>query len=397
MAGNHANLRDALFDSSEYLADTLSRCAFLEERFYQNKDVATIEQLMMKGAIDHSGVYRNPLIRRQAFKSAELTDLKSSISKEEDHLQLWLLLDQHLHRQAEAEAILARIDKMMVTVENVAKAVAMLGLPLVDGAVLDSFVDQHEGECHPDTRGELIEQVIDWGRSSNKCIFWLSGMAGTGKFTIARTVARQFKNEGLLGASFFFKRGEKDRGSAAKLFPTLTRQLAAHIPQMLPGIQKSLELEPSLVNASLRQQFKKPLLQPLQDAGEEQAVTPTVIVIDALDECDGEDDLEVIIDLLPSLEKETSFAMRVFLSSRPETAIRFGFDQIDQSAYDNNVLRNLDNDLIKRDISLYLREELAQIKIKRQKLLPPDWPGEERIESLAVMAVPLFIFCSLRR
>ncbi|KAL4966042.1 ATP-binding protein, partial [Aspergillus stella-maris] len=402
MAGNHADLRDALLDSSEYLADVLSRCAFLEERFYQNKDASTIDEekeqsiirvyiaiLQYAARVRKAQQYNRGerfVDSITAVAIAELTDLKSSISKEEDHLQLWLLLDQHLHRQAEAEAILTRIDEMMVTVEEVAKAVAMLDLPLVDGAVFDSFVDQHEGECHPGTRGKLIEQVVDWGSSSDKCIFWLSVMAGTGKSTIARTVARHFKNQGLLGASFFFKRGEKDRGSAVKFFPTLARQLAVHIPQMLPGIQKSLGLEPSLPNALLRQQFKKLLLQPLLDAGGEQAVTPTVIVIDALDECDGEDDLEVIINLLPTLEKETSFAIRVFLSSRPETAIRFGFDQIDQSAYENTVLQNLDNNLIKRDISLYLREEFTQIKIKRQKLLPSDWPGEERIESLAVMA-----------
>ena len=42
MAGNHADLRDALFDSSEYLADVLSRCAFLEEQFYQSTDAAIV-------------------------------------------------------------------------------------------------------------------------------------------------------------------------------------------------------------------------------------------------------------------------------------------------------------------------------------------------------------------
>ncbi|KAL4766716.1 hypothetical protein BDW60DRAFT_201961, partial [Aspergillus nidulans var. acristatus] len=56
--------------------------------------------------------------------------------------------------------------------------------------------------------------VQQWGKSSNKCIFWLSRMAGTGKSTIARTVAQYFKKDGILGASFFFKRGRGDQGSA---------------------------------------------------------------------------------------------------------------------------------------------------------------------------------------
>ncbi|KAL4862057.1 hypothetical protein BDV12DRAFT_179329, partial [Aspergillus spectabilis] len=58
-------------------------------------------------------------------------------------------------------------------------------------------------------------------------------MAGTGKSTIARTVARSFKADGILGASFFSKRGSGDRSSAAQLFPTIAKQLAAHVPQMI--------------------------------------------------------------------------------------------------------------------------------------------------------------------
>lgn len=46
-------------------------------------------------------------------------------------------------------------------------------------------------------------------------------MAGTGKSTIARTVARSFADEGQLDASFFdffFKKGEGDRGTAGRFF-----------------------------------------------------------------------------------------------------------------------------------------------------------------------------------
>jgi shikimate kinase len=45
---------------------------------------------------------------------------------------------------------------------------------------------------------------------SQKSIFWLKGMAGTGKSTISWTVAESLKNTNYLGASFFFKRGSKE-------------------------------------------------------------------------------------------------------------------------------------------------------------------------------------------
>jgi len=44
-------------------------------------------------------------------------------------------------------------------------------------------------------------------------------MTGTGKSTIARTIAREFDNQKRLGASFFFSRGTEDQSHAGK-FPT---------------------------------------------------------------------------------------------------------------------------------------------------------------------------------
>jgi cytidylate kinase len=58
-------------------------------------------------------------------------------------------------------------------------------------------------------------------------------MAGTGKSTISQTIASRLKEQQLLGASFFFKRGEEDRGTVKKLFSILTEQLVIN-PQILP-------------------------------------------------------------------------------------------------------------------------------------------------------------------
>jgi len=46
---------------------------------------------------------------------------------------------------------------------------------------------------------------MDWCDDPNsKCIFWLNGMAGTGKSTISRTIARELAEKKRLAASFFF-------------------------------------------------------------------------------------------------------------------------------------------------------------------------------------------------
>ncbi|KAK3312064.1 hypothetical protein B0H66DRAFT_486311, partial [Apodospora peruviana] len=77
---------------------------------------------------------------------------------------------------------------------------------------------------------------------------WLNGMAGSRKSTISRTVAQSFVDQGLHGASFFFKRGERDCGTAALLFPTIAAQLAAKETALTVHIKAALEADPAVIH-----------------------------------------------------------------------------------------------------------------------------------------------------
>ena len=62
-------------------------------------------------------------------------------------------------------------------------------LPYADGANFDSHERQNEPYCLPDTRVDILCQIMKWSADPyQKTIFWLNGMAGTGKSTIARTI-----------------------------------------------------------------------------------------------------------------------------------------------------------------------------------------------------------------
>lgn len=100
---------------------------------------------------------------------------------------------------------------------------------------------------------------------SQNSIYWLKGMAGTGKSTISRTVARLLKDTNYLGGSFFFKRGEGDRGNTKKFFPILTKQLTLRIPELRPSVQAALDHDPDITLKSIVEQFERLLLQPLLD------------------------------------------------------------------------------------------------------------------------------------
>jgi hypothetical protein len=177
-------------------------------------------------------------------------------------------------------------------------------------------------------------------------------MAGTGKSTISRTVARRLKQQQLLGASFFFKRGEEDRGTARKLFPTLTEQLVLNIPQMLPRVQEALKDDPNISEKVLREQFEKLLLGLLLRIEQREETTIRVIVIDALDECDLESDIGIILRVLPQVQKSTSMQLRFLLTSRPELPFRLGFKEITY-AYQDFVLHEIETAVIEHDIALY--------------------------------------------
>ncbi|KAG4427607.1 hypothetical protein IFR05_016910, partial [Cadophora sp. M221] len=87
----------------------------------------------------------------------------------------------------------------------------LLHLPYATEAPFNSYIRQQESTCHPDTRVGLLQEIYDWCDGHDKrCIFWLNGLAGTGKSTIARTIARRYSEQGHLGASFFFSRGVQD-------------------------------------------------------------------------------------------------------------------------------------------------------------------------------------------
>ncbi|KAJ5746418.1 hypothetical protein N7520_011600 [Penicillium odoratum] len=263
-----------------------------------------------------------------------------------------------------------------------------LGRPrIAKGAEFDSYDNDHI-DCLPGTQTELLQGIEDWASSSDgKCIFWLRVMAGTGNSTISRTAARRLKVKNALDASFFFKRGEGDRGNAKCLFPTLIDQLVRTNPRFVPAVREAVEDDPNISNKVLREQFEKLILKPLLTIQLKQVIS-TVVIIDALDECDKEDDIRAILQLLPQVREAKSVQLRFLLTSRPESGIRRGFQGIAENHQDL-ILHEIPQPVIEHDIMLYLQYQLSMIREERS--LPSSWPGDEAINILAEGAVPLFI------
>ncbi|KAF4345187.1 vegetative incompatibility het-e-1 [Fusarium beomiforme] len=306
---------------------------------------------------------------------------------------------QSLERCRGNISLALNIDQTVI-LQNVDDRTTLHQLPIAHGASFDSKAEEHHPTCLPDTREELLKEIDRWiDGPKSKSIFWLNGMAGTGKSTIARTVARSRSKRGDLGASFFFKRGEVDRGSLNKLMATLAYQLALSMPEVAIFIKKALDANPAIVGKNVKEQFKKLIQEPLSEA----ATTPTnplsvVMVIDALDECDQEADMRLLVNIF-SQAKTLCPYLRVFLTSRPELPIRLGFSEV-QGSYQDFVLHEIPAQIVEHDIVIFLNDEFKKIRsdfnktVGDERKLPLDWPGRPTVQSLAQMAVPLFIFAA---
>ena len=328
----------------------------------------------------------------RAEREANNCDRELQNQKWKEARQWKAQLNASLHRLDHIRALQSSIDLLDVKVD--------LGrLATAKGAEYNSLAEDGLAECLEGTRTELLRQIANWADDDHsKCIFWLCGMAGTGKSTISRTVSRHLDQQHRLGASFFFKRGEGDRGGAGRFFATLALQLVHRIAGLGHRVAAALSAEYELQGKSLQEQFEKLLLEPLSVVASTSGPSRVlVIVIDALDECDRDNDKRNIVRLLAQLQSISMLRLRIFLTSRPELPVRLGFSKLTSDLYHDTKLEQVQGSTIEHDIRRYLEHQFCEMRKEDWSLqpydpLPVDWPGEACIDELVELAVPLFIF-----
>ena len=137
----------------------------------------------------------------------------------------------------------------------------------------------------------------------HKRIFWLNGMAGTGKSTIARTFTRTLTEQRLFVANFFFSRGRGDLSHTGKLFSTVAIQLAATCRPLKCLICEAIAQHDNIARQSMRDQWTKLIHQPLMKlSGDLQSPVFIVVVIDALDECGHQNGILTLLQLLKEVK-----------------------------------------------------------------------------------------------
>lgn len=213
-------------------------------------------------------------------------------------------------------------------------------------------------------------------------------MAGTGKSTIARTLAARLKESNTLGGNFFFSRSSGEANNAVKFVGTLAYHFAKALPMLKESICEAFSLHEDVTRQGLREQWRELIVRPLSKV--RLSNRPTVnIVVDALDECGSDDDIRRLLQLFVEVKDITTVNLGVFVTSRPEFVISLGFGKIPEIIHKNLDLRDIPPHVVEHDILVLLKREFGRIRLERKL---PEWPSEHDLQSLAQRSNCLFIY-----
>jgi len=225
----------------------------------------------------------------------------------------------------------------------------------------------------------VLDEIEQWVNDFEKpSVYWLNGLAGTGKSAIAQTIAERMSEGGKLGASFFCSRDFEERSDLQLVFPTLAVQLARKYTRFRSIFIPLVQSDPGIAHESPYHQMDKLIVRPLKEAD-----ISTVIVIDALDEFKDDESDSAILSVLGRLVSEIP-KVKFFLTGRPDPRIRRGFRlPLLAKVTDIFVLHGVESGLVDDDIRLFLERSLLGIA--------DGWPTEEQLDELCERAGGLFV------
>lgn len=250
--------------------------------------------------------------------------------------------------------------------------------------------------CLPGTRTEILKTLDTWLLDPQEFrIFWLNGMAGTGKSTIADSLYATARDHGAHVAGFFCSRESNTASVIHHIIPHLAYQLAYAHPGYCSALVTFLHREAHPEQLSFEEQMKKLILEPLA-ATSDTLTSFTFFVVDALDECRGKnsrDHVRVFIDLLClHVEDFRRARVKFFVSSRPALEISFRFkSDTAQEHHDKIILHDAPREDVHHDIEMYVRSQLTKITVEKDSSFVFF---DAHVNAIVNAAVPLFIFAS---
>jgi len=251
--------------------------------------------------------------------------------------------------------------------------------------------------CMPETRVKVLEDLEAWALNGDSSkVYWMVGMAGIGKSTIAHTLCEILEAKNMLGGNFFCSRASDKTSNARLIIPVIAHSLARASPSIALEVIKAIKNDPYLAEMSyhnVNEQFKQLIYNPIRTTTSNMATAShmakahKVVVIDAVDECVN---LEVVSSFIKLVLKSTSdIPLKIFIASRDEYRICNAFESSD-SDREYFYLHDIEKDVVQNDIQKYLETSLSRIKADRSE----EWPSLIELSGLVQRSGTLFIYAA---
>jgi len=241
--------------------------------------------------------------------------------------------------------------------------------------------------CMPGTREGVLSQFIRWMKQDYMAIFWLAGMAGTGKTSIALSLCRLLRSspDVCLASGFFCSRsaGGIARRDVRRVLPTLAALLACQSMEFAVALASELDKDRRIGHKPVGDQIGPLIRTPL--AALATSNRPIVFIIDALDELGDEKEVAALLRILADFRCKAK--VKFILTSRPEMHIRG--TPISSTEHSSILqLHTIEKLEVSSDIRFYLRNKL-------QAAAPEaTWYTDEDVELLVKLSDGLFIFAA---
>ncbi|KAF5374690.1 hypothetical protein D9615_008920 [Tricholomella constricta] len=315
---------------------------------------AMMEQLQYWGRSKAEIAFRAVLSAKDDTIIQGFTDTFAQLKVQFDqrvNIQQWKII------QATGEQVAMIFDKVVRDIED----------RKLKDLLTDDLHTHWSSKCLSGTREKLLSDILSWAQSdSSSSMIWLSGAAGTGKSSVAGSVAEILKSKDILGAFVGFRRDTAVDDTPSHLFGSIAYQLAFFNEDLrrniLPAVNKELNMH------MLPERARELIVQPLLKF--KSVMSPIVIVIDALDECasdsgtKGKPGREVLVKALV-----TEFA------TLPSFVKYSSLQNIDLVSVDDT----------HSDIATYISFRCQEIK---EKYTLDGWPKDADIPQLTLL-VPI--------
>ena len=234
------------------------------------------------------------------------------------------------------------------------------------------------------TRGSILNQIMAWvanglGQKESN-VYWIYGLPGTGKTSLAHSICERLEREQQLVGGFFCRRDDSNMNEPRNILPTLIYKLARVFPPFRAIVAQRLHNDPNLTPESIQDTLFLELIRSLPHHPDQHTL---VFVIDALDECGNTQSRPEILRVLRDATTEAPW-LKIIVTSRAEVDIIRQFSN-NPTKYDLGT----DQEAI-TDLQAFARRQFSSVASIWH--LPTPWPEEPLFNRIISQANGLFIF-----